>query len=479
MVAIADGKPQQMGLLDIIAYYTNYQREVVFNRTKYQLNEAQARIHIVDGLVIAVTNIDEVIAVIKKSSNTTEAKANLRSRFALSDVQAQAILDIRLARLTRLEVEQTVAGKSELQALIAKYNRILSSKTELLEVLKEEINAIKKQFKLPRKSEILYDESQVVITNESDAKPIEKVVVTVSCDGSIKRVPTKNFGMSNKDATSRNGLWDLHLPLPCQPKTDRQSMLVSNYGTCFQTDVATLPDLKYHDKGAQLSELFKGETVADDEVAIACFPLPLEGAPKGDLLMFTRGGLVKRTSWADMVLLKQVYSGYKGKDDDRIISAVTADCDSTVLCVTHEGMSINFALDEIPVYGRVSGGVKAINLNDGDYVVYAGQICADGEIVVVTDKCFVKRVISADMPISVRYRKGVKIVTCDKNNGNVLFVDYVTVPYDLALLDQATTLVLNTEEIPIEGRNTKGKTPKIRKKGSNLVKVVHYVVNAE
>ncbi len=478
MVAIADGKPQLMGLLDIIAYYTNFQREVVFNRTKFQLNEALDRIHIVDGLVIAVTNIDEVIAIIKKSNGVTEAKTNLRNRFNLSDRQAQAILDIRLARLTKLEVDKLLQEKAELESLIVKLRKIISDKNALMDVIKEEITTIKRSYKQSRKSEIVDQINDITVTNESDAKPIEKMVVGVSCDGTVKCMPAKNFSMSSKDATDRTSMSDLHVNLLDCVTTNRV-MFISNLGNCFVTMVSKLPETKYRDAGINLKTIFEG--AEENEKAVKIFKLPEENVPDGEIIFITRMGNIKRMLWADLNVNKQTgFSGFKGKDDDYVINVETVKEDTTILYVSNSGMCINFNVSEVPIQGRNAGGVKGMSLSDDDFVVFGGQVSNEGEIVLVTDKCFVKRVICADLPIITRYRKGVKMITLDKTNGScVMFADYVTVPFDIALIDVASTTILNTEDVKIENRTTKGKLPKSKKKAIQLTNVVHYITSLD
>ena len=203
MVAIADGKPQLMGLLDIIAYYVVYQREVILRRSKFELEEAKARQHILQGLVIAVQNIDEVIRIIKSAASTTDARTKLRQRFDLSEKQAQAILDLRLARITKLEVNKLVTELAEIERNIARLQIIINSRAEQMNLIKTELATLKRNYKVARKSEICKDMTDVVIPSELDEKPVEKVVLGIAADYTIKRIPLKNFNLSNKDAIGK------------------------------------------------------------------------------------------------------------------------------------------------------------------------------------------------------------------------------------------------------------------------------------
>ena len=232
MVAIADGKPQLMGLLDIIAYYTAYQREVVLRRSKYELEQARARAHILEGLVIAVQNIDEVVKIIKESSSTTDARQKLRQAFNLSEKQAQAILDLRLARITRLEVSKLVNELKELQATISRLLVIINSKTEQMNVIKSELTAIKRNYKSKRRSETVSDELQVVVQSEDDEKPIENVVVALSAANTVKRIPIKNYNLSAKDTVSST-LTDM-LTCAWETLTNSNIMMFTNLGNCYR-----------------------------------------------------------------------------------------------------------------------------------------------------------------------------------------------------------------------------------------------------
>ncbi|MDD4832188.1 MAG: DNA topoisomerase 4 subunit A [Clostridia bacterium] len=474
MVAIADGKPQQMGLMKIISYYTKYQERIVTNRTKFLLNEAEERIHILEGLVIAVSNIDEVIKIIKAAANTTEAKQKLRIRFDLSDKQAQAILDLRLARLTKLEIEKLLNEKAELEKKIKEYHEILGSRAVLMRVIKEEMGAIKRQYKRARLSDIADTEEDIQVFSETDERPIENVYFAISYDGTLKNIPLKNFNMSGRDATDRSGFYDIYTQT-LSVKTDQKIMIFSDRGNCFQTDVGKIGEAKFHDKGFSLEALFGEKNAEKDERAVKAFVLPDEDMPEGEILIYTRQGMVKRSPWSEYGLLKTAFNGYKCKEDDEVINVEELRPETMTLAVTEKGMCLCFKNDEIPVQGRVASGVKGVNLADFDNVTYMGQIESEGEVIIVTNKCFVKRVIAADIPVTSRYRKGVKIINLTGENGDaVIFADYVTEPYNLALIDPATTFVVNSEDITIETRAHKGKPPKPRKKGCALTDVIKF-----
>ena len=470
MVAIADGKPQLMGLLDIIAYYVTYQRDVILRRSKYELEEAKERAHIVQGLVIAVQNIDEVIQIIKNAASTTDAKAKLRARFELSDRQAQAILDLRLARITKLEVNKLVNELAELERTIARLNVIINSKREQMDLIKTELLAIKRSYKTPRKSEICKSLDDVTVPSETDEKPVETVVVGIACDYGIKRIPSKNFNMSNKDAIGASSSEILTHAIEC--KTDSRVMFFSNLGNCFQTTVGDLPEVKYRDNGIYLSKLF-AEAVPG-EIPVSLFVLNKDEEPRGELLIFTRQGLIKRSEWKEYQLLKQAFQGYKGKEGDEVFKVEVVIPDSEIFYVTNRGGCTRFDTAEIPLQGRVAGGVRCINLADDEYVVFAGQVVKDtGDVLMITNRGFLKRLAVTEITKHARNCKGAKGTEFGVNGTSIVYANYVNDRhYKVAIYDKANVCVVDTSEVSVESKNNKGKLPKGKRGGIVVEKVI-------
>lgn len=477
MVAIADGKPQLMGLLDIIAYYVTYQRDVILKRSKYELEEAKERAHIVQGLVIAVQNIDEVIQIIKNASSTTDAKAKLRARFELSDRQAQAILDLRLARITKLEVNKLVNELAELERTIARLNVIINSKREQMDLIKTELLAIKRSYKTPRKSEMCKSLEDVSVPSETDEKPVETVVVGIACDYGIKRIPSKNFNLSNKDAIGASSSEILTHAIEC--KTDSRVMFFSNLGNCFQTTVGDLPEVKYRDNGIYLSKLF-AEAVPG-EIPVSLFVLNKDEEPRGELLIFTRQGLIKRSEWKEYQLLKQSFQGYKGKEGDEVFKVEVVMPDSEIFYVTNRGGCTRFNVTEIPLQGRVAGGVRCINLADDEYVVFAGQVVKDtGDVLMITNRGFLKRLAVAEITKHARNCKGAKGTEFGVNGSSIVYANYVNDRhYKVAIYDKANVCVVDTSEVSVESKNNKGKLPKGKRGGIVVEKVVCFKNSAD
>ena len=477
MVAIADGKPQLMGLLDIIAYYVSYQRDVILRRSKYELEEAKERAHIVKGLVIAVQNIDEVIQIIKNASSTSDAKNKLRLAFDLSDRQAQAILDLRLARITKLEVNKLVNELQELERTIARLNVIINSKREQMELIKTELSALKRTYKAPRRSEINKTLEDAVIPSETDEKPVESVVVGIASDYTIKKIPVKNFNMSNKDVVGASSSEILTTAI--ETKSDGQVMFFSNLGNCLRMTVGDMPEVRYRDNGVTLSQLFadaqKGET------PVAAFVLGKDAEPQGELLIYTRQGLIKRSEWKEYQLLKQVFQGYKGKDGDEVFKVEVVRPDTEIFYVTNRGGCTRFDIDEIPLQGRVAGGVRCINLADDEYVVFAGQVDKDqGEALMITNKGFLKRLPVTEITKHARNCKGAKGTEFGVNGSSIVYANYVNgAHYKVAIYDKANVCVVDTSEVSVENKNNKGKLPKGKRGGIAVEKVIAFKSSAD
>ena len=466
IVAIADGKPQQMGLLDIIAYYTDYQKRIITNRTKFQLKKAKERAHILEGLIIAVANIDEVVKIIKTSSSVSDARSNLRSRFGISEIQADAILELKLARLTKLEVTKLQKELAEVKDQIVELNKILNSKQTLNEVLKSELTAIKRVYRDERRTTIVTNTEDINIPCETDEKPIENYVIGLTGEKTVKCIPAKNFNLSIKDASEKTTASSLHIDFTAALSTSKV-LIMTDKGNCYQTTADKFTETKFRDNGIPLENIF-AEASGETPVAIFTYNDQL---PKGKLLFYTKNGMVKLTDWSEYGLLKTSFNAAKIREDDELINVEELLTDSTILFISKQGMCLNISYADVPEQGRVSGGVKGMMLNEGDNIVFAGQINPEGEVIVITDKGFLKRVLASEFDTMTRYRKGVKITSLGDNGKKVLWGGYVTEPYDIALMDAASTLIVNTEEINIESRTSKGKPHKTRKKGMSLVSV--------
>ncbi len=414
MVAIAGGKPKLMGLMDIISYYTAFQRDVVVRRTKFDLNVAKERAHIVEGLLIAIKNIDAVIKIIKTSANVAEARQRLRDKFKLSEKQAQAILDMRLARLVNLEVTKLEEELAALKERIKELETILGSHKLQLEVVKREILEIKRKFALPRRSRESKHGEEIKLEKVEDVEDVKDFFVAVTAGKTLKKISAKNYSKSQRTLVDGSTLFNVHTSLLPVKHTDT-ILIFTDQGNCLKTTVEKLPEGKWRDKGLTLKQIDKSADVIESPVAV----LKVEGS--GDIAFFTKEGMIKRSTEKDCVVNKSFYQVVKLSGNDKVINVEHEIKGKTFGVFSKDGNVVNFDKSEVPIQGRISGGVKAINIEKDDYVVYAGQNLSD-DFVVMTSDGFAKRLNCVVVPISSRNRKGVKYVNFSGKNAYVVYV---------------------------------------------------------
>ncbi len=470
MVAIAHGKPCQLGLLDIISYYVNYQRDVILRRSKYELDKAKERAHILEGLIIAVKNIDEVVKIIKSADNTADARAKLRERFSLSEAQANAILDLRLARLTKLEVTKLQEELKELKERIEVLTAIIASKAKQMELVKKELLEIKKKYKEQRRSTIIArgKEMESKENIEAELKPIEDFVLVYTHGNTFKKIPEKNFNNSDKSVKD-NATESDFIKVKVKAKSNYVLFAFTNQGNCCRINVEDMGECRYRDKGVKFTEVAR--EAARNEYPVAFFACEKGQIPNGAILFFTKDGLIKRTEWTEYNLIKPYYQAIKLKEGDELISVEQDLSDTTISYITEKGLVLSAVKDDIPVQGRVAGGVKGINLGKGDRIVMVTQNDGEGEYVLVTETGFYKRVITSEIEPQGRNGKGIKVCELGKIN-KLVYADIVKEPFDFAVIDNfGVAFTVNTEDLSIENRTTKGKTLKNENKKRSPEKV--------
>ena len=449
MVVIAEGKPQQLGLMDIIRHYVKYQQQVVLRRTLYDLHQAENRCHILEGLIVAVQNIDEVIAIIKQSESTSDARSRLMARFSLSDIQAQAILDLRLARLTKLEIYKLEQELKELKKLIKKLTAISKSKDLQLQVVKEEIIEIKNAYPTPRRTKLVYtkDEAEGMVETASEKKEGVACSLVYTADNKFKVLTGKQVEAINKelDGKFKPGQIPIHI---LETVTDKRVFAFTNFGNCHKLDIYD-PKLscKLSDDGVSLDKLSKA--AEKDEKVVKLFAVE-EKLPYGHLLFFTKKGMIKKTEWIEFEQRKDTFQALKLNEDDELINVEADERDEdTIIIVTEKGICLNAKKDDIPTQGRIAAGVHGISLREDDNVIFMSQINEEGEIIIVTDEGKFKRVISSQIDPMARNRKGSLIVGM-KDGAKVLCASYVTAPYMLAVVEKTNNVSeLSSERVPI------------------------------
>ena len=475
MVAIADGRPQLMGILQMLSYYINYQREVVYRRTKYDLDIAKEREHILLGLITAVRNIDEVVRIIKKSEDTSTAKKRLMERFDLSDRQAQAILDMRLARLTSLEIYKLEQELKDIQALIAKLTAIINSKKLQFDIVKSEMLEIKKKFKDPRRSQIIKSVENFKLDDAVSllSKGAQNVVVSLSANGFIKSMLPSTISGSSKVWTEKSRLAEAYISF-AKTSTTKDVLVFTNKGNAFKVDVNGLPLSKWKEKGIEFAKLVSGKLA--DEVPVAIIENPSEETDK-KLLFFTKHGMVKKTALNEYIIGKASYQAMKLKDGDELISVEFDKPETTMLFVSKLGMGLNAEKSDIPEQGRISGGVKGMMLADDDEIVSASQVVAGQNVVIVSDTAYAKKVNVSEIDVLARYRKGVKVFDLKgaASSGKTIICSGVFGEEDDVVVqtDEDEYAAISVSSIAEDTRSGRGKSLSVEKKNVKYAIIRH------
>ncbi len=447
MVAIAGGRPVQMGIKAILGHYIQHQKDVTTRRTKYELAQAETRAHILEGLIIAVDNLDEVIRLIRGSKTPKEAREKLCQRFALTEVQAQAILDMRLQRLTNLEILALRKEYAELEKLIGKLKGILKSEKKLMQVIKDELTEVRAKYADPRRTEVVDSFEQIVI--EEEAPVADEATVIVTRNGFVKRLPRKTW---EKAAAAGEIAEPPRHMLPVM--TDTKLLFFTDLGNCYTVTAEQIPECRMRDRGLPLGGLLAG--LETDEKLVALF----ESAASGEFLFVTGGGLVKRTEKADYSVRKAKIAAVNLKGGDRLCAVLDpAGCESLLL-VTEKGMAIHFAVEEVSLIGRTAAGVKGMTLGPDDHIAFAFAHNSEGEIVLASDMGYMKRCLLIDYDRQARAGKGVKtfpFVKAGVNGTRIAAAALVQEPYDFLLMQAGgASTKYNTEDVSIAGRNDKG-----------------------
>ena len=445
MVAIAEGKPKQMGIKQIIGHYIDHQKNVVTRRTKYELQQAEARAHILEGLIIAVDNLDEVIRLIRGSKTPKEARDKLMARFELTQIQAQAILDMRLQRLTNLEVLSLKKEYEDLTKLIAKFRGILGSERKLMGVIKKELLEIRDKYADSRRTELVDSFEEIAV--EEEKAPADETVVIYTQAGFIKRMPPKAYEKTEFADPPR---------IAVNTMTDRKLMFFTDVGNCYLLPASQITETsKPKDRGLPLGGVLAG--LENDERLVAMLD---SGDWQGELLFVTEKGLAKRTSLADYNVRKSRFAAINLKNGDRLLSVQRPEGFESALLLTRQGMAIHFAVEEVSLIGRTAAGVKAVTLAPGDGVAFAFLHNSEGEIVMISDLGYMKRCLLIDFDRQARGGKGLKAFNFLKNGQNgraVAGALMVKEAFDFRILQKGgTATACNTEDVAIEPRSGRG-----------------------
>ena len=454
MLALVNGKPRILNLREMIYYYLEHQKDVVTRRTRFELNKAQARAHILEGLLKALDHIDEIVAIIRASKDTATAKDALIERFEFSEKQAQAILDMRLARLTGLERERLLEEYQELEKTIARLTAILADEALLMDVIKTEISEIRDKFGDERRSEL------TIIDDEIDVEDLiqeEDMVVTLTHEGYVKRVSASTYrtqhrggrgvsGMNIKDSdyTVQMSVVNTHQPIMFFTNTGRVYML-----KCYQ-----IPEAGRQARGTAIINLLQ---IAAGEKISTMLPMPREGRDF-NLVMATRNGIIKKTELNEFRnLRKNGLIAIALREDDELIGVRLSTGEDEMMISSRKGMSIRFNEKHVRTMGRNSMGVRSMRLREGDEIIDIAVIEPDTDVLAITSNGYGKRTSPDEYREQGRNGKGIRAMNLTEKTGDLAALFFVREGEDILLItDDGTIIRARAEDIRLCGRYTQG-----------------------
>jgi DNA gyrase subunit A len=462
-IALVKGRPLMLNLKDMIGHYVEHRHEVVIRRTEYLLKEAQKRAHILEGLIIALDNLDAVIKLIRASKNTEDARNGLMSEFSLSEIQAKAILDMRLQKLTGLEIDKVRAEYAELMATIADLKDILSDEVRRMQIIKDELIEVRDKYGDERRTSIEFDAGEI---NIEDLIANEEMVVTISNMGYIKRTPLTEYksqtrgGTGNKGVKHRDDDFVEHLFVTM---THNYILLFTDQGRCFWMRVYEIPEGGKVSKGRAIQNLINIPT--DDVVRafVATGNLKDEEYVNSNyIVMCTKNGTIKKTSLEQYSRPRtNGINAITVRDGDQLLEAKLTDGTAEILMAKKSGKAIRFNEGDVRVMGRTASGVRGVRLeNDQDEVI--GMVCVnssktDVTIMVVSEKGYGKRTDIDDYRITGRGGKGVKTLSVTEKTGALISIKDVTDENDLMIITKmGITIRMKMSEMRVMGRATQG-----------------------
>ena len=454
MIALVDGEPKVLNLKEMLYHYLRFQEQVVTRRTQYDLERAKERLHILEGLLIALANIDEVVDIIKTSPTTQAAKERLCSRFGLSDKQAQAILDMRLARLTGLEQEKIQAELHELSKLFAYYESILADETKLLGIIKEEILEVRRKYADPRRTEITQ------VTEDIDLDDViqeEDMVVTMTHFGYVKRLAADTYRAQNRGGrgvlgqATREEDFVEHL---FAANTHDFIMFFTNRGRAFKVKCYTIPEAGRSAKGTAIVNLLQLQA---GEKVTAIFPVTAQA--QGEyLVLATRQGVIKKTPLSDFDnIRKGGLIALNLREEDELIGVMLSTGQDEFLVGTQNGMCIRFHEDDVRPMGRTATGVRSILLDEGDQVVDVEKVIPGQTVLSITERGMGKRTDEAEYRCQRRGGRGVIAMNLTEKTGRLVCMRMVQGDEDVMMIrDDGTVMRMPVEQIRVISRNTQG-----------------------
>lgn len=457
MLVLVNGQPKVLNLKEVLEYYLQHQVEIVTRRTQFDLEKAEARAHILEGLQIALANIDAVIQLIKKAANTEDAAQNLIATYALTETQAKAILDMRLQRLTALEVDKIKLELMEVRQFINDCKEILSNHHRKLEIIVSELTDIRERFGDDRKTEISLSED--IEIEDEDLIPVEDVIITITNRGYVKRMTVDTYRPQNrggKGVTGTKMLEDDFVEKILYTSSHDTILFFSNFGKVYRLKAYQIPSYSRTARGLPVVNLLSFE---ENEQLTAVLNVNKEAAEGGYLVFATRRGLVKRTEVSAFNNIRT--NGIKAiilREDDELFEVGLTDGEKDIILGTSNGKGIRFSENDIRPMGRIAAGVRGIKVDSDEMVVGMAIINTDGdEIVIVTEKGYGKRTNVDAFRVQVRGGKGVKALNMTEKNGKMVALETVRGDEDLMVItDKGMIIRTPLDQILTIGRDTQG-----------------------
>ncbi len=454
MLALVNNQPKVLNLKEMLDYYLEHQKDVVTRRTKYDLKKAEDRAHILEGLLKALDHIDEVIKIIRASNSTPEAKINLMERFGFSEVQAQAIVDMRLRALTGLEREKLENEYKELMELIKELKAILADVKRLQEVIREELLVVKAKFGNPRRTEVTYDDGEI---DMEDLIKEETTAITMTHLGYVKRIPITTYQSQNRGGKGKKGAAirdDDFVKQIFITSTHHYILFFTNQGKVYRMKAYEIPESSRTARGVAIVNLLQlgpGETIT------AVIPLK-EYTEDKYLIMATKNGMIKKSSIMEYINIR--VSGLQAitlREGDDLIEVKLTDNNQEVLLGTKFGQCIRFSEDDVRVIGRTSIGVRGINLNPEDEVIGMQLVSQGTDILVVAERGLGKRTKMKEFTAQNRGGKGVKFYKITAKTGNVVGMKAVDEDNELIMItNEGVVICIRVADISTFGRITSG-----------------------
>ncbi len=475
-LAIVNNEPKVLGLKEILEHYINYRIEIITRRTNYDLNKAKEKMHILEGFMIALKNIDEVIKIIRGSKTVEEAKNGLMKRFNFSELQVKAILDMRLQKLTGMEIEGVEKDYNDTKKLIEELERMLGDRQNILNEIKRELLEIKEKFGDERRTEIVEGEIDIDI---EDLIPEQEVVITITETGYIKRIPCETYRTQHRGGKGLKGMQTKEEDIVVDSfvtSTHDYIMFFTNHGKAFWLKGYKIPEGSRHAKGKAIINLLprleEGEEV---ETAI-----PIHEFDDEHYLVFcTKKGIIKKTVLSAYGNVR--VNGIRAinlDEDDELIATRLSDGKQTIMIATADGQACRFDEEEVRPMGRVTRGVIGIRLRKGDKVVSMAIVGEEGNLLTVTENGFGKRSPIQEYRKTHRGSKGVRTIITNERNGKVLWVKEVIDEDEIMLTSKDGMMVrIPVKDIRIQGRSTMGVTIMRLNKGDKVVSVAKIVEN--